>query len=128
LGKRYAVNATDPTGQVTLIGKAPACCNLCEAGSPVTYQCCCALQPKRHDVTVRRYANDSGEYQSEVKWTATCYARKGRDFDRFIQMSNDVVRDPSEHLLVKLPRGGPLNLEVWRATRPSRNLLATPLQ
>ena len=33
-----------------------------------------------------------------MKWTASRYARKGCDFDSFIQMSNDVVPDPSEHL------------------------------
>jgi hypothetical protein len=54
-----------------------------------------------HDVTVRRYTNRSGEHPSEVKWTAPCYARKGRDFDRFIQMSNNVVPDPSEHLFAQ---------------------------
>ena len=84
LGKRHAVNAPDPAGQVTLIGKTRAYCNLREAGSPVTYQCCCALQSKVHDVTVRRYADRSSEHPSEMKWTAPCYARKGRDFDRFI--------------------------------------------
>ena len=52
------MNAPDPAGQVALIGKTRAYCNLREAGSPVTYQCSCALQSKMHDVTVRRYATD----------------------------------------------------------------------
>ena len=84
MGKRHAVNAPDLPGRVALIGKARACCNLRQAGSSVTYQFCCALQSKKHDVTVRRYADRSREHPSEVKWTAPCYARKGRDFDRFI--------------------------------------------
>jgi hypothetical protein len=59
---------------VALIGKTRAYCNLREAGSPVTYQCCCALQSKVHDVTVRRYSDRSSEHPSEMKWTAPCYA------------------------------------------------------
>jgi hypothetical protein len=92
------VYAPYPTGQVTLIGKARACCSLRETGSRVTYQCCGALESKMHDVTVGRYADRSGEHPSEVKRTAPRYAREGRDFDRFIKMSNDVVPDPSKHL------------------------------
>ena len=101
MGKRHAVNAPDPPGQVALIGKARACCNLRQTGSSVTHQFCCALQSKKHDVTVRRYADRSGEHPTEMKWTASRYARKGCDFDRFIQMSNDVVPDPSEHLFAQ---------------------------
>jgi hypothetical protein len=67
----------------------------------VTYQFCCALQSKKHDVTVRRYADRSGEHSTEMKWTASRYGRKGCDFDRFIQMSNNVVPDPSEHLFAQ---------------------------
>jgi hypothetical protein len=67
----------------------------------VTYQFCCALQSKKHDVTVRRYADRSGEHPTEMKWTASRYAGKGCDFDRFIQMSNNVVPDPSEHLFAQ---------------------------
>ena len=67
----------------------------------MTYQFCGALQSKMHDVTVRRYADRSGEHPSEVKWTAPCYARKSGDFDRFIQMGNDVVPNPSEHLFAQ---------------------------
>jgi hypothetical protein len=47
---------------VALIGKTRAYCNLREAGSPVTYQCCCALQSKVHDVTVRRYSDRATIY------------------------------------------------------------------
>ena len=111
MGKRHAVNAPDPAGQMTLIGKARACCNLREAGSPVTYQFCCALQSKMHDVTMRRYAHRSSEHASKVKWTAPCYARKISNFDRFIQMSNDVVPDPSEHLFSQAAS------RTWRWTR-----------
>jgi hypothetical protein len=77
----------------------------------VTYQFCCALQSKKHDVTVRRYADRSGEHSTEMKWTASRYARKGRDFDSFIQMSNDVVPDPSEHLFSQAAS------RTWRWTR-----------
>jgi hypothetical protein len=113
---------------MALIGKARPCCNLRQAGSSVTYQFCCALQSKKHDVTVRRYADRSGEHPTEMKWTASRYAGKGCDFDRFIQMSNDVVPDPSEHLFVQAASRRMFEFGSVVNTRHSRNLLAMPLQ
>src|SRR5258707_14803056 len=59
LHERDAVNAPNPTRQMTLVGKASARCDFGEAGPSVADQLDCALQSQMHDVAVRRHSHGS---------------------------------------------------------------------
>ena len=86
---------------MALVGKASASCDLGQARSPVPKELDRALQSQMHHITVRRHADRSSEYACEVEWAAPRDSRERGDFDRFVQVGNDVVIDPVKDLFAQ---------------------------
>ena len=55
-----------------------------------------------HDVAVRGRADRTGKHAGEVERAATGYFGQGADLDGLIQVGDDVVPEPAEHVLPQL--------------------------
>jgi hypothetical protein len=95
------VNAPDPTRQVTLVGKAGASGDFSQAGSPFANHLDRTSQSEMHDVTVRRQANRSGEHAREVERATPRNVCERSDLDRLIEVGNDIVSEPLEHVFAQ---------------------------
>jgi hypothetical protein len=103
LGEGDAVDAPNPTRKVALVGEACASCDFSQAGLPLVNQLDRLLQSEMHDPAVRGHANRSGEYAREVEWATPCYICQQSNLDRLIEVGNDIVSEPLEHLLAQRP-------------------------
>ena len=65
---------------------------------PVANELDRALQFQMHDEMVGSYANGSGEYAREMEGTAPRHSCERGDLDRLIEMGNDIVSGPLEHV------------------------------
>jgi hypothetical protein len=101
LGEGDAVNAPNPTRQVTLVSEACPGRDYGEVASPFPDKLNRALQSEVHDVTVRRHADGSGKYAREMERAARCKARQRRNLDRLLYVGNDVISEASEHFLAE---------------------------
>ena len=86
---------------MALVGEACAGCDFSQAGSPFANQLDRALQSEMHDPAVRGDANRSGEHVREVGGTPARYTRERGDLDGLIEMGNDIVSEPPEHVFAQ---------------------------
>jgi hypothetical protein len=86
---------------VALVGKARGRCDFSQAMATVAHQLKRALQAQMHDVAVRSHADRSGKYPREVERAATGDLGQRTSLDALIQMSNDVVPETAQYLLVQ---------------------------
>jgi hypothetical protein len=70
LAWRSAVDATNPTREVTLIGETGACRDFSQSGPSGEHERDGALQPHAHNITMRRHAHRLGEHAGEVERAA----------------------------------------------------------
>src|ERR1700726_743734 len=92
------MNAPNPTCHATLIGESCARRDFSQARSPVVNKLDRTLQSEMHDVTVRGQATGSGEYAREVERVAPRYVCERGDLDGLIEVGNDIISEPLEHL------------------------------
>src|SRR5271167_4595054 len=90
------MNASDPTRQMALVGKAGAGSDFGEPGPPFPNKLERMLQSEMHNVAMRGHADGSGEHPREMEWAAPRYIRERLDADRLIEMSDDVIPEPPE--------------------------------
>ena len=116
LAWRNAVNAPNPARQVTLIRKARCGCDICQTMSAIAHQLTGALQPKMHNIAVRRHADRSGKYPREVKRAEVGDGGERSSLDALADVGQDIVPDPLERLLVSLAAElrGAVALELLR--------------
>src|SRR5262249_44872980 len=94
--QRDAMNASDPTRQMALVGKAGAGGDFSQPRPPFPNQLDRTLQSKMHDVAMRCHTDGSGKHPREMERAAPCNIRKRLDPDRLIEMSDDVIPEPPE--------------------------------
>ena len=96
-----AVNAADPARQMALVGKARTCGDFGKAQSPVANELDRTLQSQMHDIAMRRDADGSREDPGEVKRAAPRYVGQRGDLDRLVEMGDDIVPEPLEHVFAQ---------------------------
>src|ERR1700730_7825963 len=94
--QRDAMNASDPTRQMALVGKAGVGSDFGQPRPPFPNKLDRTLQFEVHDVAMRGHADGSGEHPREMKWAAPANIRERLDPDRLIEMSDDVIPKPPE--------------------------------
>ena len=110
--QRNAMNASDPTRQVALVGKAGAGSDFSQPRPTLPNKLERMLQSEVDDVAMRGHADGSGEHAREMERAAPCYFCQGSDLDRLIEVGNDIVSEPPEHVFPNIPRARFSNSEV----------------
>ena len=99
------MDAPRPAREVTLVGEARASRDFRQAGSPVANELDRALQPQMHYITVRGHANGSGEHARELERATPGDVGKSGDLDGLVQMRQNVVPEPTEHVFAQRTSG-----------------------
>ena len=99
--QRDAMNASDPTRQMALVGRAGVGSDFGQPRPPFPNKLDRPLQSEVHDVAMRSHADRSGEYPREMKRAATGNLGQSTSLDMLIEMGNDVVPEADEHLLAQ---------------------------
>jgi hypothetical protein len=108
------VNTRNPARQMTLVGKSCPDCNFSEARLPVPYKLDRVLQSQMHDVAVRRHADGSGKHAYKVERAAPRDSRKRGHFDRFVEVSNDIILEAIKELPAeRTSRSGSKSRWAW---------------
>ena len=94
--QRNAMNASDPTRQMALVGKAGAGSDFGQPRPPFANKLDRTLQSEMHDIAMRCHADRSGKHSREMELAACRYIRERLDADRLIKMSDDVIPEPPE--------------------------------
>src|SRR5215471_21218296 len=108
------MDASNPARQMALIRKTRFCANLGKAEFPLSNHFDRPLQSEMNDVAMRAHADGSGEGAGKMELAAVRHSRKRRDVKRFIQMLEDELLQPIEH--VGGQRGVPLRPGPHRVT------------
>ena len=103
------MNASDPTRQVALVGKAGAGSDFSQPRPTLPNKLDRTLQSEMHHVAMRGHADGSGKHPREMEWAACRNIRERLDPDRLIEMSGDVIPEPPELVFAE------------RAARPGRH-------
>lgn len=90
------MNASDPTRQVALVGKAGAGSDFSQPRPTLPNKLDRMLQSEMHHVAMRCHADGSGKDPREMEWTAPCKIRERLDPDRLIEMSDYIIPEPAE--------------------------------
>ena len=90
------MNASDPTRQVALVGKAGLGSDFGQPRPPFPNKLDRTLQSEVHHVAMRGHADRSGKHPREMEWAAPGNIRERLDPDRLIEMSDDVIPEPPE--------------------------------
>jgi hypothetical protein len=90
------MNASDPTRQVALVGKAGAGSDFSQPRPTLPNKLDCMLQSEMHQVAMRCHADGSGKHPREMEWAACRNIRERLDPDRLIEMSDDIIPKPPE--------------------------------
>ena len=90
------MNASDPTRQVALVGKAGAGSDFSQARPTLPNKLDRTLQSEMHHVAMRGHADGSGKHPREMEWAAPGNIRERLDPDRLIEMSDDVIPESPE--------------------------------
>jgi hypothetical protein len=90
------MNASDPTRQVALVGKAGAGGDFSQPRPTLPNKLDRTLQSEMHHVAMRCHADGSGKHPREMEWAACRNIRERLDPDRLIEMSDDIIPKPPE--------------------------------
>ena len=95
------MNTPNPTAQMILVGEARAKCNIRQPKFAIANKLDSTLQSKMDNVAVRGYANGALEHAREVEWAASRYFCECGHFNRLVQVSQDIILEPLEHVLAQ---------------------------